>query len=133
MRSTMAPEISAGVMIANISWNIACACSGIVAPYAASGSNPTPLNPAQESPPHQGARVVRALERRALDGVGVHGGERGVVVLARPDANHALNGLDEDLAVTHLAGAGRRQDGLDARFHEGLRAHHLDLDLFVEL
>src|SRR5437762_541544 len=31
IRSAMAPEISAGVMIANISWNMACACSGIVA------------------------------------------------------------------------------------------------------
>jgi len=38
-------------MIANISWNIACACSGIVAPYAASGSKPTPLKPSQASPP----------------------------------------------------------------------------------
>src|SRR6266550_149801 len=76
---------------------------------------------------------MRALQRRALNGVHVHGGECRVVVLARPDADHALDGLDEDLAVTDLAGAGRRQDGLDARLHEWLRAHHLDLDLLVEL
>ena len=31
MRSTIAPEMRAGVMIANIAWNIACAWSGIVA------------------------------------------------------------------------------------------------------
>src|SRR3989442_8465745 len=63
MRSTIAPEISAGVMIANISWNIACACSGIVAPYAASGSKPTPLKPSQASPPHQGVPCPNAMER----------------------------------------------------------------------
>src|SRR5882762_6758372 len=77
--------------------------------------------------------MLRGLERGALDGVCVHGGERGVVDLAGADADHALNGLDEDLPVSDFAGAGGRQDGLDARLDVRLRAHHLDLDLLVEL
>src|SRR5712692_59652 len=77
--------------------------------------------------------MLRGLERGALDGVCVHGGERGIVDLAGADADHALNGLDEDLPVTDFAGAGGSQDGLDARLDVRLRAHHLDLDLLVEL
>jgi len=52
------------------------------------------------------------IERRALHGVRVDGGERGVVDLARPDADHPLNGLDEDLPVADFAGAGGSQDAL---------------------
>src|SRR4029077_6923760 len=77
--------------------------------------------------------MLRGLERGALDGVCVHGGERGVVDLAGADADHALNGLDEDFPVTDFAGAGGSQDGLDARLDVRLRTHHLDLDLLVEL
>src|SRR5881397_461388 len=62
IRSAMAPEISAGVMIANISWNMACACSGIVAAYAGSGSTPTPRNPSHASPPHRGEPWPNAIE-----------------------------------------------------------------------
>src|SRR2546425_8055731 len=79
-----------------------------------------------------GTGVLRALERRALHLVRVHGGERGVVELAGADADHPLDRLDEDLAVAHFTRAGRRQDGLDARLHERLGADHLDLHLFVE-
>src|SRR5437899_3271150 len=77
--------------------------------------------------------MLRGLERGALHGVCVHGGERGVVDLAGADADHALDGLDEDLPVADFAGAGGSQDGLDARLDVRLRAHHLDLDLLVEL
>ena len=62
IRSTIAPEMSAGVMIANISWNMACACSGMVAAYAGSGSTPTPRNPSQASPPHRGEPWPNAIE-----------------------------------------------------------------------
>src|ERR1043166_8038018 len=57
IRPAIAPEMSAGVMIANISWNIACACSGIVAAYAGSAYTPPPLTPSQDRPPHQGVGV----------------------------------------------------------------------------
>src|SRR2546430_12068024 len=77
--------------------------------------------------------MVSGFERRALHGVRVHGRERGIVELAGPNADHALDWLDEDLAVTHFSGARGRKDGLDARLDERLRAHHLDLDLLVEL
>src|SRR6266550_3183902 len=79
------------------------------------------------------AGLLRVLERVALHLVGVDGRERGVVLLARPDPDHALDRLDEDLAVAHLAGPRGRQDRLDGRLHERLRAHHLDLHLLVEL
>src|ERR671932_1416234 len=51
-RSAIAPEMSAGVMIANISWNIENAVFGIVscAPFAASGLSASPM-PAQLKPP----------------------------------------------------------------------------------
>src|SRR6266480_2228774 len=77
--------------------------------------------------------MVRALDRRALDHVRVHGGERRVVVLACANPNHALDRLDEDLPVAHFAGAGGRQDRFDAWLDERLGAHHLDLDLLVKL
>src|SRR5438046_8827141 len=77
--------------------------------------------------------MVSGFERRALHGVRVHGRERGVVEVAGPHADHALGWLDEDLAVTHFSGARGSEDGLDARLDERLRAHHLDLDLLVEL
>src|SRR2546430_14077206 len=76
--------------------------------------------------------MLRALERGALHLIGVHRRERCVVGLPRADANHALDGLHEDLAVAHFARACRREDGLDTRLHERLGADHLDLDLFVE-
>src|SRR6185503_13262344 len=68
-----------------------------------------------------------------LDCVGVDGGKRGVVRLARTDADYTLDLLHEDLSVAHFAGARRREDGLDARLDERLRAHHFDLHFLVEL
>src|SRR5207302_1323411 len=129
IRSTIAPEMSAGVMIANISWNMACACSGIVAAYAGPGSNPTPGHP---SPPRPRAGGLYVFERLPLDRGGVDCRERRVVHLARADADDALDRLHEDLAVADLAGAGGRQDGVDARLHERLGARHFDLHFFVE-
>src|SRR3989441_12837236 len=81
----------------------------------------------------RGAGVLCALQRRALHLVRVHGRERGVVELARANADHAFDWLHENLAVADVARAGRREDGLDARLDEGLGAHHLDLHLLVEL
>src|SRR4051794_30227295 len=51
-RSAMAPEISAGVMIANISWNIEKAVAGIVssAPFAARDLMASPM-PREPNPP----------------------------------------------------------------------------------
>src|SRR5207247_8628333 len=83
--------------------------------------------------PGDRAGVLGALERRALHLSRVHGGEGGVVQLARANADHALDRLDEDLPVTDFAGARGREDRLDARLDEGLRADHLDLHLLVEL
>ncbi len=40
-------------MIANIPWNIACACNGIVAEYVAFGSSPTLCRPSHSKPPNQ--------------------------------------------------------------------------------
>jgi len=62
MRSTIAPEISAGVMMANMPWNIAWAWRGIVAAYAGSGSTPTPLKPSQANPPNQALPCPNAIE-----------------------------------------------------------------------
>src|SRR5881398_84441 len=76
--------------------------------------------------------MLDVLERLPLYRVGVYGGERGVVHFTRANADDALDRLDEDLAVADFAGAGGRQDGVDARLHERLRARHLDLHLFVE-
>src|ERR1041384_8000693 len=84
------------------------------------------------NPPRR-RRRLRGVRIRAPRGVRVYGRERGVVELAGPNADHALDRLDEDLAVTHFSGARGREDGLDARLDERLRAHHLDLDLLVEL
>src|ERR1700679_782561 len=42
IRSANAPVISAGVMMANISWKTIKVCSGIVAAYLGSGASPTP-------------------------------------------------------------------------------------------
>src|SRR5947199_10856691 len=76
--------------------------------------------------------MLDVLERLPLYRVGVYGGERGVVHFTRANADDALDRLDEDLAVADFAGAGGRQDGVDARLHERLRAGHLDLHLLVE-
>src|SRR5438046_10290101 len=76
--------------------------------------------------------MLDVLERLPLYRVGVYGGERGVVHFTRANADDALDRLDEDLPVADFAGAGGRQDGVDARLHERLRARHLDLQLFVE-
>src|SRR5438876_10589998 len=77
--------------------------------------------------------MLDVLERLPLYRVGVYGGERGVVHFTRANADDALDRLDEDLAVADFAGAGGRQDGVDARLYERLRARHLDLHLFAEL
>src|SRR3954449_5603596 len=53
-RSAIAPEISAGVMIANMSWNIENAAFGMVswAPFAASAFSDSPI-PSQPRPPQK--------------------------------------------------------------------------------
>src|SRR6266481_8138279 len=70
--------------------------------------------------------MLRGFERGALDGVGVHGGERGVVDLAGADADHALNRLDEDLPVTDFAGAGEAKMALNGIVHQ---MHEFDIIL----
>ena len=49
IRSAMAPEISAGVMMANIIWNAMNRMCGIVDPSC--GSRPTPFKKANSKPP----------------------------------------------------------------------------------
>src|SRR5918992_4093102 len=71
--------------------------------------------------------------RRALDLVGGHRSQRRVVALTSANADHLVERLHEDLAVTDLTGARRGEDRLDRRLDERLRARHLDLDLLVEL
>ena len=51
MRSTIAPEMSAGVITANIAWNSMNAEWGMVAASEGSGASPTPRSPIQPSPP----------------------------------------------------------------------------------
>ena len=46
LRSANAPEMRQGVMAANISWKAANSTNGIVGPYVAFGSAPTPMKPA---------------------------------------------------------------------------------------
>ena len=46
------------------------------------------------------------------------GGDGRLVALAGADAVDPLHGHHEDLAVAHLAGAGRFEDGLDGRLDE---------------
>src|SRR6266446_6449361 len=79
------------------------------------------------------AGLLRMLEGVALHLVRIDRRERGVILLARPDPDHPLDRLHEDLPVAHLAGPRGRQDRLDRRVHKGLRAHHLDLRLLMEL
>src|SRR5258708_29633719 len=68
-----------------------------------------------------------------LDFVDRYGGERGVVALPGANADHLFERLDEDLPVAYRACARRSDDRVDGCRNEGLRARHLDLDLFVEL
>ena len=58
MRSTMAPEISAAVMIANVPWNAMNNRCGIV-PWA---SSPTPRSPTKANPPTIGEPGAKAKE-----------------------------------------------------------------------
>ncbi len=51
LRSAKAPVMSAGVIAANISWNIANNMNGIVTAYTADGAWPTPLKKAKSRPP----------------------------------------------------------------------------------
>src|SRR6266571_2667364 len=75
---------------------------------------------------------VCVAQRRLLHLVGVHRGERLVVLFAGADADHPLDRLHEDLAVSDLPGAGGRQDRVDAGLHERLRTNHLDLYFLME-
>src|SRR3990170_570452 len=54
-------------------------------------------------------------------------------LLAGADANDLLHGVDEDLAVADLAGAGGGDDRLDAALHLLVRHHDLDLHLRQEI
>ena len=58
MRSTIAPEISAAVMIANVPWKAMNSACGIV-PLA---SRPTPFRKAFDMSPSQSLPVVNASE-----------------------------------------------------------------------
>src|SRR5438270_9395678 len=80
-----------------------------------------------------GSFCVGGAQRRLLHLIGVHGRERLIVLFARANANHAFDRLHEDLAVTHLARARRRENRVDTGLHERLRADHFDLDFLVEL
>ena len=51
MRSTMAPEMRAGVITANMAWNSMNAECGTVAASDGSGASPTPERPIQRRPP----------------------------------------------------------------------------------
>jgi hypothetical protein len=51
MRSTTAPEMSAGVMTANMAWNSMKAACGMVGARSFAASAPTPRRPAKERPP----------------------------------------------------------------------------------
>src|SRR6266550_6441785 len=84
-------------------------------------------------PASRDTSLTGCVDSRALDRVGIDRRKSGVVRFAGTDADHALDRLDEDLAVAYLAGAGRRENGLHARLDERLGTHHFDLDLFVEL
>src|SRR5882724_1131817 len=53
--------------------------------------------------------------------------------LAGPDAHRLIDGGDEDLAVTDLAGLGGRNDGFDHGSHPIGRHRHLDADLRQEV
>src|SRR5829696_850223 len=76
---------------------------------------------------------VRGVERLAAHFVSGDGRERGVVLLARANADDALDRLHEDLAVADGAGACALDDRVDRGLHEWLGADHLDLDLVLEL
>jgi hypothetical protein len=62
IRPTTAPEISAGVMTANIIWKVMKARCGTVAAYSAFGASPTPDRPTQASPPSSGVPGAKASE-----------------------------------------------------------------------
>ena len=49
-------------MIANMPWNIAWACSGIVDEYVGLGSNPTLLKPTHDRPPSHEFPGENAME-----------------------------------------------------------------------
>ncbi len=55
-RSTMAPEMSAGVITANIAWNSMNAAWGTVGARSFATSPPTPRRPRKESPPMKRSR-----------------------------------------------------------------------------
>src|SRR6201988_5099155 len=87
-----------------------------------------------------GLAVVRSPYRRRSFRVG--GAQRGllhlirvdrrqrlVVLLARPNAHHPLDRLDEDLTVTDFAGARRSENGADARLDARLGKNPLEFDL----
>src|SRR2546422_3733157 len=69
--------------------------------------------------------TLHHIRRDSRDGGGVD--------LAGPDPDHALEGLHEDLAVADLTGACGRQDRLDGRLYERLRARHLEPHLLAKL
>src|SRR5579864_960474 len=83
--------------------------------------------------PTLGLVLFGELQRMLLDLGRRHRCQRGVVPLAGPDPDDAVERLHEDLAVAHRAGAGAGENRLDRRLDERLRAGHLDLYLFVEL
>jgi hypothetical protein len=62
MRPTTAPEMRAGVMIANIIWKTMNARCGTPSAYASLGSVVTSVSPAKESPPMRGVPGANASE-----------------------------------------------------------------------
>ena len=60
--SANAPIMSAGVMTANIAWNIICASCGMSGEYAENGENHTPRRPSHCSPPMIGFPGANASE-----------------------------------------------------------------------
>ena len=78
-------------------------------------------------------RVRRARARGFWTSSAVTGVRASVVALSGPDADDAVDRLDEDLAVAHRAGARGGEDRVDGRLDERLGAGHLDLHLLVEL
>jgi hypothetical protein len=64
MRSATAPSISAGVMIANIPWNMTKMYSGMLrpAPLVTTESSPMPDRPTREKSPTNALPVPNASE-----------------------------------------------------------------------
>src|ERR1700716_4024030 len=65
--------------------------------------------------------------------VDCHRRQCGVVTLSGPNADDAVERLDEDLPVADHASACGADDRIYGCLDERLRAGHLDLDLFVKL